>query len=85
MKTQKLKKGKIYWIIEEDRIIAFDNLQATSYGPYGINYKKNLMRMRKEVLNSDYGNTWSEVITLAVKNEVYGYSTRLKEEWFDGF
>lgn len=85
MKTQKLKKGKIYWIIEEDRIIAFDHLQATSYGLYGFNYKKNLIRMKKEVLNSDYGNTWSEVLTIAVRNEMYGNSTRLDKEWFNGF
>lgn len=85
MKTQKIKKGKIYWIIEENRIIAFDKLQATSYDIYGFNYKKNLVEMRKQVVKTELGRDWVEVLTLAVQNDMIGNGVRVNPEWFDDF
>lgn len=85
MKTQKIKKGKIYWIIEDNRIIAFDKLQATSYNIFGFNYKKDLIAMKKEILKTDFGRNWAEVLTIAMRNQMIGASVRVREEWFDGF
>lgn len=85
MKTQKIKKDKIYWLIEDKRIVAFDKLQATSYDIFGFNYKKNLISMKKQVLKTELGRNWPEVLTLAVQNEMIGVSIRVREEWFEGF
>ena len=85
MKTQKIKKGKIYWIIEDNRIIAFDKLQATSYNIFGFNYKKDLIAMKKEILKTDFGRNWAEVLTIAMRNQMIGASVRVREEWFEGF
>lgn len=84
MKTQKIKKGKIYWIIEDNRIIAFDKLQATSYNIFGFNYKKDLIAMKKEILKTDLGKNWAEVLTIAMRNQMIGASIRVREEWFEG-
>lgn len=85
MKTQKIKKKKIYWLIEDKRIIAFDKLQATSYDIFGPNYKKNFVEMKKQVLKTDLGGDWIEVLTLAVQNDMIGNGVRVRQEWFDDF
>ena len=63
MKTQKIKKDKIYWLIEDKRIVAFDKLQATAYDIFGFNYKKNLISMKKQVLKTELGKSPQQTIT----------------------
>lgn len=79
----KIKKKKIYWIIEEKRIVACDRLQATSYSVVNDNSKKDLNQLKQELLTSNNGGTWVEVISLASKHHLTGVATKKDERWFD--
>lgn len=79
----KIKKQKIDWIIEEKRIIAFDSLQATSYSLVNDNLKKDLNSLKQELINSDSGNTWVEVVSLAYKYHLTGVAIKKDERWLD--
>lgn len=68
----KIKRQKINWIIEKNRIVAYDKMQATSYNLLGDNLKRNLIAMKKELQNNEVGNNWVEVIELASKHHLRG-------------
>lgn len=80
----KIKRTKIIWIIEENRIIACNKFQATSYNLVGSNLKRDLFSMRNELLSSNVGNNWVEVLELSSKHHLIGVSTRVNKDWLDG-
>lgn len=80
-----LKRGKIYWKISEESVIAFDTRQATVYHVYGCSNRKPLELMKNKLLFSnqeEYGN-WIEAISLATEVKIKGYGTKLQTDWFN--
>lgn len=79
-----IQRGKIFWRITDESVIAFDKRQATVYQMYGYSNKKPLEKMKFLLLNSndnEYSN-WLEVIALANKVRIRGYATKLQQKWF---
>lgn len=80
-----LTRGKIYWLISDDSIIAFDKHQATVYQSFGCPNRHPFVQMKRLLSSSrenEYG-TWVDVIGLAMKVKIIGYRTKLKKEWFE--
>lgn len=78
-----IKRGKIFWLIAQESVVAFDRRQATIYQLYGYPNKKPLELMKQTIRNSkphELG-TWVDVIGLATKTKIRGYGTKLQAEW----
>ena len=74
-----LRRGKISWLIENKIITAFDKIQATAYYMYSAPNEHCLNNMRKTLVESketEY-STWADVIELAQKHHLKGYSTSI--------
>lgn len=74
-----IDKGKLKWLIREDCLVVFDNIQATCYSAFWSNPDNLFSGMRRAVLNSkpsEYDN-WVEVIGLATEYKVRGQGARI--------
>ena len=83
MAIQKIKKSKLSWVLSDTYIAVFDKWQATIYTRYSSCGVKGLGQMRTLVLNSKPAelNSWSDVLDLAMKNNLVGHGTRIRDEW----
>lgn len=80
-----LKRGKIFWKIADESVVAFDKRQATIYHVYECPSKKSLESMKYRLLHSnpdEYSN-WVEVISLAMEVGIKGYGTKVRKSWFN--
>lgn len=79
-----IRKSKIGWVLTRNTIIAFDRLQATLYHVYELTNRRPFDVMRMKILKSkpDEYNSWPDVISLAIKQGVRGYGTKVRREWF---
>lgn len=80
-----IRKSKIGWVLTQDTMTAFDNLQATLYHVYDLTNRGPFDKMKMKVLYSqpEEYNSWVDVLDLAVKCNMRGYSTRVRREWFN--
>lgn len=74
-----IRKSKLGWVLTDDTITAFDNLQATVYHVYELTNRQPFDVMKLKIANSkpEEYNSWVDVLDLAVKQGVRGYGTKI--------
>lgn len=80
---KKLKRGKLTWLIYKDKIIVYDNIQATIYHLFGAMSQKPLDDMKKKLYKSkdnEYSD-WVKAISLSMETGVRGYGTKRQADW----
>lgn len=79
-----VRKSKLNWLVTDTSLIAFDRIQATVYHAYDTPNKQPLEIMKKTILRSrsDEYNSWVDGVSLAIKQGIRGYGTRVRREWF---
>lgn len=84
-KIKILRKSRINWLIQENSMVAFDTIQATTYHVYELTNRQPFDEMKKIIENSSPAefNNWVDIIDLSIKSGVKGYGTRLRQEWFE--
>ena len=74
-----LRRGRLTWIVKDNSIVVFDNIQATVYAPY-MSPNDNLFPQMKEFLltseDGEYSN-WVDAVCLAQVCRMIGQGTRI--------
>lgn len=76
-----LQRGRLTIVVGDERIIVFDNIQATLYAPY-FSGNDNLFGQMKEYLltseDTEY-SSWVDILTLASVCRMYGLGTKIPD------
>ena len=77
MKTV-LARGRLTILVEDERIVVYDSIQATVYTPYMSGNDNLFPQMREFLLTSEDTEyrSWIDILELASACKVVGYGTR---------